>query len=132
MAIWRMRNTYWIRLQTHTCLDCVMHIDFPQQQGYTNALQYYIIHTLSVLLCHDFLIVLGMALKYFDNYMVLTTNLLTHISATLFQYACQSNLPSTVRVLVQIGFANIQARNSDTGNCCTQLDKLWAEIKALI
>jgi hypothetical protein len=34
-----------------------------------------------------------------------------------FQYACQSNLPSTVRILVQIGFANIQARNSDTGNC---------------
>jgi hypothetical protein len=34
-----------------------------------------------------------------------------------FQYACQSNLPSTVRVLVQIGFANIQTRNSDTGKC---------------
>ncbi|XP_063220076.1 tyrosine-protein kinase Shark-like [Bacillus rossius redtenbacheri] len=30
-------------------------------------------------------------------------------------YACQSNLPNTVRVLVQIGFANIQARNSETG-----------------
>ncbi|XP_021915720.1 tyrosine-protein kinase shark isoform X4 [Zootermopsis nevadensis] len=34
---------------------------------------------------------------------------------TPLHYACQSNLPSTVRVLVQIGFANIQARNSDTG-----------------
>ena len=77
---------------------------------------------LPVLLCHDFIIVLGMALKYFDNYMELTKNL-RPVSATLFQYACQSNLPSTVRVLVQIGFANIQARNSDTGNCYKQLDK---------
>ncbi|PSN45883.1 Tyrosine-protein kinase HTK16 [Blattella germanica] len=34
---------------------------------------------------------------------------------TPLHYACQSNLPSTVRVLVQIGLANIQARNSDTG-----------------
>jgi len=77
---------------------------------------------LPVLLCHDFIIVLGMALKYFDNYIELTKNL-RPVSATLFQYACQSNLPSTVRVLVQIGFANIQARNSDTGNCYKQLDK---------
>jgi hypothetical protein len=69
------------------------------------------------------MIVLGMALKYSDNYMLLTKTLLTLISATLFQYACQSNLPSTVRVLVQIGFANIQARNSDTGNCYKELDK---------
>ncbi|GLH05352.1 Tyrosine-protein kinase Shark [Gryllus bimaculatus] len=30
-------------------------------------------------------------------------------------YACQSNLPNTVRVLVQVGYANIQARNSETG-----------------
>ena len=99
-----------------------MCIAFPQQHGYTNAPQYYIIHTLPVLLCHDFMIVLGMALKCFHNYMILTKNLLTHISAILFQYACQSNLPSTVRVLVQIGFANIQARNSDTGKCCK---KAW-------
>jgi hypothetical protein len=62
-------------------------------------------------------------LLYFDNYIVLTKNVLTLIAATLFQYACQSNLPSTVRVLVQIGFANIQARNSDTGNCYKELDK---------
>ncbi|KAJ9587710.1 hypothetical protein L9F63_018861, partial [Diploptera punctata] len=34
---------------------------------------------------------------------------------TPLHYACQSNLPSTVRILVQIGLANIQARNSDTG-----------------
>ncbi|XP_069687001.1 tyrosine-protein kinase Shark [Periplaneta americana] len=34
---------------------------------------------------------------------------------TPLHYACQSNLPSTVRILVQIGFANIQVRNSDTG-----------------
>ena len=106
-----------------------MRIAFPRQHRYTNMLQNYIIHTLPLLLCHDFVIVLGVALKYFDNYMKLTKNLLTPISVFLFQYACQSNLPSTVRVLVQIGFANIQARNSDTGNCYKQLDKLSSEIK---
>lgn len=34
---------------------------------------------------------------------------------TPLHYACQSNLPNTVRVLVQVGYANIQARNSETG-----------------
>jgi len=105
------------------CGRTLMRIAFPQQHGYTNVLQYYIKHTLPVLLCHDFMIVLDMVLKYFDNYTILTKNLLTLVSATLFQYACQSNLPSTVRVLVQIGFANIQARNSDTGNCYKKHDK---------
>jgi hypothetical protein len=73
------------------------------------------------------MIVVGIVLKYFDNYMLLNKNLLILISATLFQYACQSNLPSTVRVLVQIGFANIQARNSDTGNCYKGTDKLFLQ-----
>nr|CAD7448112.1 unnamed protein product [Timema bartmani] len=31
------------------------------------------------------------------------------------QYACQSNLPNTVRILVQVGYANVQARNTETG-----------------
>nr|CAD7408405.1 unnamed protein product [Timema poppensis] len=30
-------------------------------------------------------------------------------------YACQSNLPNTVRILVQVGYANVQARNTETG-----------------
>lgn len=33
-----------------------------------------------------------------------------------FQYACQNNYPSTVRLLVQLGSANIQARNTETGD----------------
>ena len=107
-----------------------MHIAFPWQHGYTNTLQNYVIHMLPILLYHDFIIVLGMAMKYFDNYVKLTKNLLTPISSTSFQYACQSNLPSTVRVLVQIGFANIQARNSDTGNCyeLTYLLTAWCRV----
>ncbi|XP_067008964.1 tyrosine-protein kinase Shark [Anabrus simplex] len=34
---------------------------------------------------------------------------------TPLHYACQSNLPNTVRILVQVGYANIQARNTETG-----------------
>lgn len=34
---------------------------------------------------------------------------------TPLHYACQSNLPNTVRILVQIGYANVQVRNTETG-----------------
>nr|CAD7194918.1 unnamed protein product [Timema douglasi] len=34
---------------------------------------------------------------------------------TPLHYACQSNLPNTVRILVQVGYANVQARNTETG-----------------
>lgn len=33
----------------------------------------------------------------------------------LFQYACQSNLPNTVQLLVEDGKANVQIRNTTTG-----------------
>lgn len=35
-------------------------------------------------------------------------------STIAFQYACQSNLPSTVRILIN-GGANVQARHTETG-----------------
>ncbi|KAK9889307.1 hypothetical protein WA026_004588 [Henosepilachna vigintioctopunctata] len=34
---------------------------------------------------------------------------------TALHYACQNNFPSTVRLLVQVGGANIQARNTENG-----------------
>ena len=66
-----------------------MHIAFPQQQGYRNTFQYYIIHTLPVLLCRDFVFVLGMVLKYFDNYMVLTKNVCYLVSVRMSEQLAQ-------------------------------------------
>nr|CAD7460567.1 unnamed protein product [Timema tahoe] len=56
-------------------------------------------------------------------YMLVTKFALLHVTwsfglqilANSLEYACQSNLPNTVRILVQVGYANVQARNTETG-----------------
>nr|XP_023011700.1 tyrosine-protein kinase shark [Leptinotarsa decemlineata] len=44
-----------------------------------------------------------------------SVNLRDSAGFTPLHYACQNNFPSTVRLLVQLGGANIQARNTETG-----------------
>ncbi|XP_018576100.1 tyrosine-protein kinase shark isoform X2 [Anoplophora glabripennis] len=44
-----------------------------------------------------------------------SVNLRDSAGFTPLQYACQFNHPSTVRLLVQIGGANVQARNTESG-----------------
>lgn len=34
----------------------------------------------------------------------------------MFQYACQSNLPNTVQLLIEEGKANVQIRSPGTGD----------------
>nr|CAD7588126.1 unnamed protein product [Timema genevievae] len=57
------------------------------------------------------------------GFMLVTKFALLHVTwsfglqilANSMEYACQSNLPNTVRILVQVGYANVQARNTETG-----------------
>ncbi|CAG9816444.1 unnamed protein product [Phaedon cochleariae] len=44
-----------------------------------------------------------------------SVNLRDSAGCTPLHYACQNNFPATVRLLVQIGGANIQARHTETG-----------------
>ncbi|XP_057672099.1 tyrosine-protein kinase Shark [Diorhabda carinulata] len=44
-----------------------------------------------------------------------SVNLRDSAGYTPLHYACQNNFPSTVRLLVQTGNANVQARNTETG-----------------
>jgi hypothetical protein len=50
ITIWRIRCTYWMTKATDTYSEYVIFIIFHRSNVYANGHQYYVIHTLPVLL----------------------------------------------------------------------------------